>query len=109
MKKKDELNYTKVFKYLQEKFKIELKIVIIDFEVALKTSIKKTFDCVKIYGCNFHFAQNVWRRIQSLGLSQHYKTVTCVNSIFRMFLNLSFIKEERKDEGLQFIKKEIEK
>lgn len=109
MKKKDEVNYTKVFNYLKENFKIELKNVIIDFEVALKNSLEKTFNSVKIYGCNFHFTQNVLRKIQSLGLSQLYKDDEQVNSIFRMFLNLSFIKEERKQEGFNFIIEKIKK
>lgn len=43
--------------------------IIIDFELAAKSAITNVFPDVIIKGCNFHFGQCLWRKIQTLGLS----------------------------------------
>ena len=43
-----------------------------DFELAINNSVKEAFNGVRLYLCNFHFRQSVWRHIQSLGWQQRY-------------------------------------
>ena len=45
-----------------------------DFEIALINAIKGQFPAVTFKGCFFHFSQAVWRKVQSLGLQEEYKT-----------------------------------
>ncbi len=49
-------------------------IILNDFEVAPpKKSFMKIYPETTFYGCLFHFAQNIWRKIQELGLVNEYK------------------------------------
>ena len=50
-----------------------LDSVVVDYEAAVWQSIKECFPTVEIHGCGFHFAQAVFRHVQSLGLVKDYK------------------------------------
>ena len=43
------------------------KTIHIDFEKAMHKAISSTFPNTSIMCCIFHFSQNFWRKIQSLG------------------------------------------
>lgn len=45
----------------------------LDFESGILNSLRQHFPNTTIKGCNFHFTQAVWRKVQSLGLVTHYK------------------------------------
>ena len=50
-------------------------VVVTDFESAAMTAVKQVFGSqVETHGCFFHLTQATWRRIQSEGLSNLYKT-----------------------------------
>jgi hypothetical protein len=66
MYRKDEESYKKVFEFLKINLKFNLKIVIIDFKLALKNSLLHMFGAVNVFGCNFHFAQSLWRKFKKL-------------------------------------------
>lgn len=44
----------------------------IDFEKAAENAFSHSFPQAQIKGCFFHFAQSLWRNIQSIGLASHY-------------------------------------
>jgi transposase-like protein len=71
MKNKNENSYITVFEKLKEILKITANYIIIDFENALLNSIKKVFQNAMIKGCSFHFGQSIWRKVQSVGLSDN--------------------------------------
>ncbi|XP_003740616.1 uncharacterized protein LOC100902345 [Galendromus occidentalis] len=45
----------------------------LDFEVATLKAIRREFSTADLKGCNFHFQQCLWRKIQELGLSRQYR------------------------------------
>lgn len=51
----------------------EPKEVFVDFEKAIHVAIKNIWPNTQIYGCRFHLHQAWYRKIKSLGLSDHYK------------------------------------
>jgi hypothetical protein len=44
------------------------RIIHIDFEKAMHNAVLSTFPNTSIMCCRFHLSQNVWKKIQSLGL-----------------------------------------
>ena len=48
----------------------------IDFETGILPTLAQHFPNSTVKGCNFHFCQAVWRKVQNLGLVPHYKTGT---------------------------------
>ncbi len=57
--------------------------VLTDFELALQQSVAICFTQAERKGCLFHYAQAVWRKVQSLGLQRLYKE----DDDFRAFVN----------------------
>ena len=47
--------------------------IMADFELALVQSLELQFPGARIHGCYFHFAQCLWRKVQSLGLVEEYR------------------------------------
>lgn len=45
----------------------------IDFEAATIVAIRETFPGAEVKGCNFHYTQAVWRKVQRVGLTTFYK------------------------------------
>jgi len=43
---------------------LTIKIIHLDFEIAVHNAVKKIFSGVKVKGCRFHFGQALWRKIQ---------------------------------------------
>ncbi len=89
---KAELGYCNLFEKLLEMINnYEPKQIIIDFERGLINSIATSFPSSKVYGCNFHFGQMIWRRIHGSGLSGVYKSQTWQRGIIRKCFHLAFI------------------
>lgn len=49
------------------------KVIVADFEVAIRSAAKKTWEDVQIVGCRFHLGQAWYRKIQECGLSTVYQ------------------------------------
>ena len=47
--------------------------VISDFEQYLIAAIETEIPNARLSGCYFHFGQNLWRKVQSLGLARDYR------------------------------------
>jgi len=45
-----------------------VKRFVADFERGLWQAIRSVFRSPQVRGCNFHWAQSVWRKVQELGL-----------------------------------------
>ena len=74
LKDKSEKSYTKMLECLNEHtdYLINPEICMIDFEIAMLKSLKKTFPHAKIRGCHFHLTQSWIKKINKLGLKRHY-------------------------------------
>lgn len=63
----------------------------IDFEIAVINSINAVFPRAEIKGCFFHLCQNVYRKVQALGLQQLYQNDTNFAIQVRMIAALTFV------------------
>ena len=46
--------------------------MIMDFEIGAINSFRSIWPLTKIKGCLFHLSQNIWRKVQELGLQADY-------------------------------------
>ena len=55
--------------FTQNGFSNRWETIIMDFEAAAHRAISEEFSNILRKGCNFHFGQCLWRKIQELGLT----------------------------------------
>jgi len=70
------------------------RIIYSDFEQAIHSTISEIFPKVVRKGCRFHLGQTMWRKIQSIGLSKHFKKKSEIGKFLILFFGLSFLKPE---------------
>jgi len=67
---------------------LNLKIITIDFEIAIHNAVKLVWPSCAIKGCRFHLIQSWYRKIQELGLIVDYKQNNWLKHTFGlMYLN----------------------
>ncbi|XP_060845637.1 uncharacterized protein LOC132925246 [Rhopalosiphum padi] len=71
----------------------------LDFEISTIQSIKQIFPNAEIYGCNFHFNQSLWRKVQNIGLASNYKDDADTRLHVRMCSALAHIPIDDIDGG----------
>ena len=83
MSNKTEILYNMVFKSLikiltkNNIYKLDLKTIIIDTELALINAINNSFDNIQRIGCWFHLKQDLIREAKTMGLvNKKIKTQT---------------------------------
>ena len=64
--------------------------LIVDFELAAINSFSLSFPGTQINGCFFHLAQNLFRKIQELGLKPRYQQDSSFVLQVRMIPSLAF-------------------
>jgi hypothetical protein len=75
------------------------KIIEVDFEAAVISSINKVFLDSVITGCNFHLNQCLWRQIQNFGLTVKYKENEQVRLTCRTCAALAYLPINKVAEG----------
>lgn len=70
----------------------------LDFETAALNAIREVFPQAERKGCNFHFSQCLWRKIQELGLQKFYK-VPGVKTTVRSIGAIAFVPEDNIDDA----------
>ena len=60
-----------------------------DLELAMIQAVMAQFSFVSVKGCFFHYAQAIWRKVQTLGLQEEYKSNPDVNEMVSKMLALS--------------------
>lgn len=88
--------YTTAFQKFDEALRArglssQLKIVRSDYELALIQALLCVFPGTRHRGCHFHFAQAVWRKVQSLGLAKPYQEDPRVKMFVRQSISLAFV------------------
>lgn len=87
-----EATYKRLFKLIQEKIpKFCPKKVHIDFERAAINALKDVFPKIVIKGCNFHFNQALWRKVQEIGLTTQYRDNEEVRNHIRKCAALAYL------------------
>ena len=60
-----------------------VQVAVADFEKGIWKGLQIVLPGVAVRGCNFHFTQAVWRRIQKYGLAvsiHFFYTIQCINT-----------------------------
>ena len=101
----DELLQAIVDKYEAIGLVMNVQTIITDFEEAVLRAVAGVFGRdVNSKGCFYHLTQSTWRKIQSLGLAQHYKS----NEDFRQFCGmldgLAFLPHADVQQGIEYLK-----
>ena len=94
MKTKNEYSHNKLFEWFSKEIKEEVvkeKNIILDVERASMNALKKFFTGSKLYGCNFHLGQIVWRRVQNMKFAQEFMKNDEVKLHVKMILAHSFV------------------
>lgn len=88
-------DYVAVLEKLKSLFDPEyepcLEEVVLDFETATKRAFEDVFPDTKIFGCNFHWTQSVYRNLKRLGFSVAYRTDSKIKELVRETLALPFV------------------
>lgn len=74
-----------------------------DFEIAAIEAITNIFPSTIISGCNFHFNQCIWRKVQEYGLIKEYKEKEEVRTHIRLCASLAHIPIYALEDGWLFI------
>lgn len=67
------------------------EMIKLDFEAAVINACEKILPNTRLSGCNFHFNQCLWRKIQSLGLTELYREDPEIRKVCRMFSALAYL------------------
>lgn len=65
--------------------------VTLDFEMAVMNAIRTHFPLAEIHGCSFHFGQNIWRKVQEVGLQSVYSKDPNFALQIRLLTALAFV------------------
>lgn len=92
LQNKQKKTYSRLFEIVKEKLpRWSPKTVKIDFEMAAIAALRSIFPNIRVSGCNFHFNQCLWRKVQELGLTEEYKQNAEVRLHIRMCAALAYI------------------
>ena len=89
---KSQADYTQIFQKVKEVVEGDgpswnLVNVMLDFEMALRNSLKAVWPNIRLSGCWFHYCQAIWRRVQKLpNLEGMYHTAFGLKYIKRIML-----------------------
>lgn len=97
---KKQETYIRLFKILKDKIPDwNPERVVLDFEVAVIQALNFLFPLVKIIGCNYHFNQCIWRKVQDIGMVTDYTHDYEVRLNVRMCSALAHLPLDQVDEG----------
>ena len=65
-------------------------LVMMDFEKAAINAVQDVYPDANIQGCLYHLSQNIYRKVQSLGLQERYQTDAEFSLLMRMIPALAF-------------------
>ena len=105
---KHQETYEELFTAIQDRcselgFNVDPTTVTIDFEQAVISAVQSTFrPHVNVHGCFCHINQSTWRKIQSLGLVQHYREED-IKLFCGMLDGLAFLPEDDVPEGMAYL------
>lgn len=73
--------------------------LMMDFEIAIVQSARSLFPETEILGCNYHFNQCLWKKVQYCGLVSAYKENEEIRCHIRMCSALAHLPLEMLDDG----------
>lgn len=98
--------YIKLFNILQQKG-VKMKSVVMDNEKAVIGALKLVYPSVVINLCFFHFNQNIYKRIQKMGLAFDYYNDLMFKYQIKRFISLTFIENNKIPDFFDQWKKDV--
>lgn len=65
--------------------------VVCDFEQAIITAVETELPRAQISGCYFHFNQNLWRKVQNLGLATEFRQNQRLKKVIRKVMAIGYL------------------
>lgn len=65
--------------------------IVCDFEKSLHIALQFEFPRSRLCGCNYHFGQSLWRKLQANGLTQSYRDDCRFRKLVRKFMTIGFL------------------
>lgn len=87
--------YERVFSVLRSQFKLDVKFIKSDYEMAIINAAKSIFPDVLVKGCFFHFNQAIYKKAKALGMM----TDDNLKNIVRLTTNLALLPYQYISEG----------
>ena len=88
-------------------FNVNPENIVCDFEKSVINAAKLVLgQHINIHGCFYHLTQASWRKIQSLGLADLYKTNNDIKQFCGKIDGLAFLPVEQVPEGMQHLQQQ---
>jgi hypothetical protein len=81
-----------------------VQTIVADFEKATSAAAREVFQGVTIEGCNVHWSQALWRKVQEVGLQVSYNEDRNIHKTVRSILALPFLPVHEVKDAFQYIK-----
>ncbi|XP_069101592.1 uncharacterized protein [Argopecten irradians] len=81
-----------------------VQTLVADFEKATWAAARVTITGVVIRGCNFHWNQAIWRKVQEVGLQEEYMQKTDVYTTIRRVMALTFVPSDEVENCFNMIR-----
>ena len=79
--------------------------IVIDFEISAKNALHAVLGAdLDVHCCFYHLTQSTWRKIQELGLVDHYREDDDFRHFCGMLDGLAFLPTDRVQEGMQYLR-----
>jgi hypothetical protein len=78
--------------------RFSLKVIQIDFEIAMINTISRVLINSEIHGCFFHYTQAIWRKVSNLRLTISFKNSPSVRKTVRQLSALPLVPYNNIDE-----------
>ncbi len=86
-------------------YDLQVQTVVTDFEGAVPRAVSSSFGRgVQNKGCFYHLTQSTWRKVQQLGLTNHYKTDENFRLFCGMMDGLAFLPPDFVSDGMDYLK-----
>jgi hypothetical protein len=88
---------------LEKNILLNPSFLICDYEIASISAFKYHFTSLEIRGCFFHFCQSIYRKVNTIGFSETYKTNDNFKLWVRGLMSLALVPLDRFDEAFRNI------
>lgn len=86
---------------------LQPKVILTDFETAAIKAVKTVFPETAQKGCFFHLTQNIWKHVQSAGLSQIYGQNSDFANRIRHLAALAYLSPEEIPPAFRLVEEQV--
>lgn len=96
--------YTAAFNFIEKSiFKLEPANIMTDWELGMRSAIRKCYPKATLRGCWFHYCSAIRKKLLKLGLHFDLKISADARMIKKMIMSLPLLPSEKFAEGYEYI------